>query len=297
MRRFDAVTRHLCRILFKRRHSCRTTRKEKVERKNKMAKKRKRHKKSKKTSQIKWQFEPDVPTNDVLKYINSEKLYGYEIALSDLIHDIGSGYYLLWEAVISQEQNLPLTSSHKKTLNDLMYFGHEDKSRTLYIDEIPRPKEPWYEVVRKIIPNIIEEPLRTIEGGSEAVFEGWPMFKEVLEEHGQHLSLPSDAQKAIDIIPLKSRHLLELHLCFDALTGLGQEEELTLENPEQREYRIEWFLRCIKEHKESIQFFDLSLETLLTKIIMPSKDEKVFIRLMTKELNLPSPQASLAEFL
>lgn len=262
-----------------------------------MARKRKRHKKSKKTSQIKWQFEADVPTNDIFEHINRERLYGYEIALSDLIHDIESGYYLLWEAVISQEQNLPLTTSHKKALNDLMYFGYEDKSRTLYIDEIPRPKEPWYEVLRKIIPNIIEDPLRTIDGGSEAIYEGWPMLKEALEEYGQYLSLPPDTQKAIDIIPLELQHLLELHLCFDALTGLGQEEELTLENPEQREYRIEWFLRCIKEHRESIQFFDLSLETLLRKIILPPTDEKVFVRLMTKELDLPSPQASLAEFL
>ncbi len=263
-----------------------------------MAKSRRRKsKKPRQSSQIKWQFDSEVPFNDVFEYMKGNKPFDYEMALDDLIYDIKSGYYLQWEAVISQEQNLLLTKAHKKALNDLLYLGDEGDDRILYIDEIPRPKEPWYEIARKIVSNIVDEPFRTDYGMNSAIYEGWPMLVEALEEHGKFLSLPMGVQKPIDIFPLDLRHLLRLHMCFDALFGLGQEDELTLENPEQREYRIEWFLRCIQEHKDTIQFFDLSLETLLTRIIMPPKDGEIFVRLMTTELDLPSTRALLAEYL
>jgi len=198
---------------------------------------------------------------------------------------------------MSQEQGLPLTKKQKKALDTLLYLGNEDKERILYINEIPRPKEPWYEIARKIVPRIIEEPFRTDAGINPAIYEGWPMLVEVLEAHGRNLSLPADVHNPLDIFPVDLRHRLWLHLCFDALSGLGQDDDLTLANPEQREYRIEWFLRCLKEHKEIIHYFDFTLDTLLTRIIMPPKDEEIFVRLMTEQLGLPSAQARLLEFL
>jgi hypothetical protein len=257
---------------------------------------RRKSKRSSRSHEINWRFDAEVPVNDVLAHVKGQS-YGYELALPDLIYDIQSGYYLQWEAVIRQEQGLPLTSAQKASIGGLLNFGDDDEDRILYIDGIPRPKEPWYEIAGKIVPRIIHEPFRTEEGTSEAIFEGWPALVETLEEHGKYLTLPADVQKPIEIFPLELRHLFQLHLCCDALSGLGQEEELTLANPEQREYRIEWFLRCIREHKDTIQYFELSLETLLTRMIMPPQDEEIFIRLMTEELGLPSTQALLAEYL
>jgi len=118
-----------------------------------------------------------------------------------------------------------------------------------------------------------------------------------LEAYGKDISLPVDVSKPIDIFPADLQHRLWLQTCFDALSGLGQEDELTLVNPEQREYRIEWFLQCLKEHKDTVQYLDLSLVTLLTRVIMPPKDEEIFVRSMTEQLGLPSSQARLAEFL
>lgn len=255
---------------------------------------RRKSKKTESSFELNWQFGSEIPVYDIFKYFD---VGNYDRALNDLVNDIASGYYLLWEAVMSQEQNLPLTKAHRKALKDLLYFGEDEKDQILYIDGIPRPKEPWYEIARKILSNVIDEPFDTTEGISPAVYEGWPMLIEVLGKHGATLSLPTKVEKPIDIFPEELQHLMQLYQCFEALSGLGQDDELTLENPEQREYRIKWFLRCIKESKETIQFFDLSLETLLERIIMPSKDEKIFKQLMMSELKLPSSQARLVDFL
>lgn len=263
-----------------------------------MARRRRRHaKKKKSSSKLNWQFEPDVPVSDFFEYLQRDKFFAYEMAFYDFIYALERGDYLLWEAVISKEQNLPLNKKHKKALSELLYFGDENpEDRILYINETPRPKEPWYETARKIYSGVLVEPFDTKEGTSDVIYEGWEKLVNALKEQGQYLSLPEGAQNPLKFLPPNLHHLLQLHLCFDAFSGLGQEEELTLANPEQCEYRIKWFLKCIKEHKDTLQFFDLSLSSLLERIIMPAQDEEIFIRLITKELELPSLDAKLAEY-
>jgi hypothetical protein len=254
-------------------------------------------KKSKPVTQLHWNVAPDVPVNDFFKYVDLDDPSDIDQAINFLIDNIESGYYLQWEAVMHQEQGLPLTKKQNKALDSLLYFNDEDEDRILYIDEVPRPKEPWYEIARKIVPRIIEEPFKTDAGMHPAIYEGWPMLVEVLEAHGRDLSLPPEVNNPLAIFPASLWHRLWLQVCFDALSGLGQDDELTLANPEQREYRIEWFLKCFKEHKDTVQYLDLSLVTLLTKVIMPPNDEEIFVRLMTEQLGLPSSQARLAKFL
>jgi len=258
---------------------------------------RRKPKKSKPVTQFHWNVAPDVPVNDFFKYVDLDDPSDIDQAINFLIDNIESGYYLQWEAVMHQEQGLPLTKKQNKALDSLLYFNDEDEDRILYIDEVPRPKEPWYEIARKIVPRIIEEPFKTDAGMHPAIYEGWPMLVEVLEAHGRDLSLPPEVNNPLAIFPASLWHRLWLQVCFDALSGLGQDDELTLANPEQREYRIEWFLKCFKEHKDTVQYLDLSLVTLLTKVIMPPNDEEIFVRLMTEQLGLPSSQARLAEFL
>jgi hypothetical protein len=258
---------------------------------------RRKPKKSVAPTHLQWHFDSDVPVNDFFKYIDLDDSGDIERAVDDLIDNIESGYYLQWEAVIAQEQGIPLTKKQKQALGSLLYFGDEDEDRILYIDEIPRPKEPWYEIARKVVPYILQEPFKTDAVMYQVVSEGWPMLVEVLETHARDLSLPTDAGEPLDIFPVDLRHRLWLQICFDALSGLGQEDDLTLANPQQQEYRIEWFLRCLKQHKDTVKYLDLSLDTLLTMIIMPSIDEEIFVQLMTERLGLPSSQVHLAEFL
>ena len=170
----------------------------------------------------------------------------------DFIHSIEDGYFLQWEAVVREEKGLPLSKKQQEALSQLISFEDEDDETILYIDEIPRPCEPWYEILRKIVPHFV---------------------------------------------PVDLQHKLWMQHCYDeVLDGLGQEEVLTLEN-EGQQHRIEWFANHLKEHKESVQFLDLTLAKLLDMVILPKRDEKIFIRMMKKKLELRSVNKRIADVL
>ncbi len=262
-----------------------------------MAGRQRKRKRSKRILQDRVRLDRNVPTHDYLEHMDLDDPGYVDEALDNLIDDIKSGYFLRWEAVIRQEQGLRLTSRHKKLLSDLIWFGDEEDDRIWYIDELPRPSEPWYEIARKIVSHILQEPFRTDKAMYWAMHEGWPALVEVLETHSQDLSLPEGVESPLDIFPIDLRHRLWLQTCFDALSGLGQEEELTLGNEEQQGYRMEWFIRCLKEHKDTVEYFDLTLDTLLARVVMPPRDERIFAKTMMEQLGLTSPQERLAEFL
>lgn len=257
--------------------------------------KRKR-KKSKRAVQSRVHFDPSVPTYNYLEHIDLDDPGHIDEALDNLIHGIKTGYFLQWEAVVCQEQGLPLTKKQEKALASLISFSDVDDDRIWYIDELPRPTEPWYEIARKIAPRILQEPFRTDAGMYWAMHEGWPTLVEVLESHGRNLSLPEGVESPLDIFPIDLQHRLWLQTCFDALSGLGQDKELTLENKRQQD-RVAWFIRLLRERKDTIQYFDLTLEKLLTRVIMPPRDEKIFVKMMMEQLGLTSSQEHLADFL
>lgn len=241
--------------------------------------------------------DPNVPVHDFFASIQLETPGGLDDAVETLIVDIESGYFLQWEAVVRQEQGWPLSPKQQQVLDALLDFSDdEDEERILYIDEIPRPKEPWYDIARKIVPALLREPVQTDAVTYQAIYEGWPSLVEVLETHGPDLSLPEDATSPLDIFPVDLQHRLWLQTCFDALVGLGQSEDLTLANAEQQD-RVAWFTRLLRDHKETVEYFHLTLETLLTRIVMPPQDEAIFIRMMMDQLGLTSPQEPLAPML
>jgi hypothetical protein len=43
----------------------------------------------------------------------------------------------------------------------------------LYIDEIPRPSEPWSVILNKIVPHLLVEPFQTFDVHEEAQCDGW----------------------------------------------------------------------------------------------------------------------------
>ena len=67
-----------------------------------------------------------------------------------------------------------------------------------------------------------------------------------------------------------------------------------MKNEEQQD-RIQWFVRDLREHKESVEFLDLTLEKLLKVLILPPQDEPILIKMMQKELGLNSMQDKIAE--
>ena len=243
-------------------------------------------------------YDQDIPVYDFLEYYDLNSGLGLPEFLDDLVFSIKEGYFLRWEVVLNKEQGLPLTRKQEEVLDELINFSDDDDDEPIfYINEIPRPREPWYETVRKIVPNLILKPFKTYEIYNETYHEGWPILLECLQKHAQDLSLPEGITSPIDIIPPGILHRLWLQYSFDALSGLGQEEELTLENEDQKPWRIEQFIDDLREFKESVKYYDLSLKTLFEFVELLPKDEKILVESMKEKLGITSMSDKLYDVL
>jgi hypothetical protein len=244
-----------------------------------------------------WIFGPDVPTTDFFQYRDVRSDSDLEWLVNDLIYALERGDFLRWEAVVCQELGLTLTDRQCQAVGDLLNFNDDpDEERILYIDGIPRPGQLWYEIVRKIAPHLLVEHFKTFEVHYSVTTEGWKDLVAALEQHGDGLSLPEGADRPVEVVPAGLRHKLWLQTCLGHLSGLGQEKELTLLDPGQH-FRIEEFLNCLREHKESVEALDLTLEKVMKVLILPPQDEPIFVEMMQKGLGLDSKQDSLARHL
>lgn len=196
-----------------------------------------------------------------------------------------------------KEKGLLLNKEQQETLDQLIGFEDEDDEPISYIDEIPQPSEPWFEIVRRIVPRLLLEKYKTSDIHYEVIGEGWPQLVECLQTFGKGLYLPQGIENVIDVVPVDLQHKLWLQYCYDdVLGGLGQEEEITLEDKDQQ-HRIIWFIDRLKKHKDSVQFLDLTLEKLLNMVILTKRDEKIFIQLMLEKLKLKSVNDRIADVL
>ena len=93
-----------------------------------------------------------------------------------------------------------------------------------------------------------------------------------------------------------AKEISELKLGKSAASvfGLGQEDDLELADPEQH-YRIERFIQHLRECKETVAFLGLTLDSLMTKVILPERDQPIFIRLMQEALGIGSTQEQFAD--
>ena len=92
------------------------------------------------------------------------------------------------------------------------------------------------------------------------------------------------------------RHKLALQSCFNELDGLGQEDRLTLADPEQHG-RIECFIESLRECRESVAYFSLTLDSLLTRVILPETVRPIFLKLMQEKLGVDSGSEPIASHL
>jgi hypothetical protein len=242
----------------------------------------------------KWTFGPDVPTDDFFEHKNPADPGHLGEVLDQVIFCIEEGDFLRWEAVVCDELGLPLTARQEEALGDLLSFNDDPADdRILYINEIPRPSEPWYEIVRKVASHLLVEPYKTSDPHYDVTYDGWRNLVAALEEYGQGLSLPTGVDRPIDVVPAELQHKLWLQTCLGMLGGLGQSDELTLRNEEQQD-RIEGFIRDLREHKESVEALDLTLETMLKLLVLPPQDEPIFLGMMQEQLGLASLQDRIA---
>src|SRR4051794_29947871 len=91
---------------------------------------------------LRWEFDPDIPTDDFFDGRPLTKLGGLQEAVEGFVYWLEDDRFLTWEAVVCQEQGLPLTARQEEALAGLISFGdpEEDEAddQVLYINEIPR---------------------------------------------------------------------------------------------------------------------------------------------------------------
>ena len=117
-----------------------------------------------------------------------------------------------------------------------------------------------------------------------------------LNKHAGGLWLPQGVTSPVEVIPTELRHKLELQNCFNALSGLGQFDDATLE-VEDQQYRIEDFIDSLRACQDTIAYFDLTLDSLLTRVILPDRDKPIFVQRMQAKLGLKSTTDRIAGYL
>ena len=245
---------------------------------------------------MRWEFAPDIPTHDFLEEGPLDDVWNLQQAVENFVSWLEEGQFLAWEAVVCREQGLPLTAQQKEALDGLLDFGDEENDEILYIDEIPRPSEPWHVILNKIVPHLLTEPFNTADDQAEVQSDGWGQIANALEEHGQGLSLPPGMASCREVVSADLRHKLWLQYCFNDLAGLGQDADLTLADPEEH-YRIDDFIDQLREHKDSVAYFGLTLESLLARVILPDRDKPIFVKMMQDNLGMNSSQEPIANHL
>lgn len=242
---------------------------------------------------IRWQFDSTIPTHDFLEGRSLDDTFDLQEAVDNFVYEMEGGRFLIWEAVVCQEQGLPLTRRQKAALRELINFGDPADDQILYIDEIPRSTEPWYEILRKIAPLLLVEPFRTFDIRDDVQCDGWRKLVDCLAQHAGGLSLPQGVTSPVEVVPTDLRHKLQLQDCFNALSGLGQFDDATLEVEDER-YRVDDFIESLRACKETVEYLNLTLESLLTTVILPDRDQPIFVQMMQQSLGLKSTTDQIA---
>lgn len=245
---------------------------------------------------IRWEFDSDIPTFDFFEEGPLDETWNLQEAVDRFVYWLKEDRFMIWETVVCEEQGIALTPKQKKLLGSLLDFNDEDDDQILYLDEVPRPSEPWHIILNRIVPYLLIEPFRTFDCQDEVKCEGWNQIVDALQEHGKGLSLPPGVEEVTEVVPAELRHKLWLQFCFDSLSGLGQEESLTLDDPGECD-RIEGFIDHLREFKDSVAYFGLTLDSLLTKVVLPERDQPIFVRMMQETLGLSSAQERIADHL
>ncbi|MCA9047372.1 MAG: hypothetical protein KDA89_01505 [Planctomycetaceae bacterium] len=63
------------------------------------------------------------------------------------------------------------------------------------------------------------------------------------------------------------------------------------------EYRVSDFPGLLRENRESVRYFALTLDSLLTMVIVPEKDKPILIRVMLEKLGMKSTADLIADHL
>ena len=135
---------------------------------------RRKNRRDETTDEIDWSLATeDVPVDDVLEEFDLDDPGQLEEALDSFCWFVENGHFLTWEALIREEQDLPLSDAQHSMLAQLINFGDDEDDDILYINEMGRPAEAWFETLRKLVPRLLLAELRTDEAYYEVQTDGW----------------------------------------------------------------------------------------------------------------------------
>ncbi len=100
-------------------------------------KKRKAPPPPKRPATFKWVFDPDIPTDDLLEGRDLRPEGDLDEIVDSFVFMLEQGDYLVWEAVVCLEQELPLTKAQKRMLGKFrrrkVACGWTGDMRTIWI--------------------------------------------------------------------------------------------------------------------------------------------------------------------
>lgn len=96
------------------------------------------------SDRLRWTFDRSVPTQDFLAEHELTRPGELDEVVEKFMFYLNEGRFELWEAVVAREQGLGLTRRQRQALEALLDFSDGEEERVLYIDEMPRPSEPWH---------------------------------------------------------------------------------------------------------------------------------------------------------
>src|SRR5205823_5585396 len=102
-------------------------------------------------------------TDDFFDGRNLDRTWELQEAVENFVYRLEEDRFLTWEAVVCEEQGLPLTAKQKKAVDGLLSFNEDVDDQILCINEIPRPSDPWHAILNKIVPHLLIEPFRTFD--------------------------------------------------------------------------------------------------------------------------------------
>lgn len=224
-----------------------------------------------------------IPTYDYFDGVDLESDADLEEALSTFEFSMKQKEFLIWESVIKTEKGLTLNTNQAKILESLISFDNDDLNSIYYVDEMPRPKQSWIEIVKILSRKLVRYNLKTYEAKYGVVTEGWMILKDSLRQHGAGLDLPAGISNPIEIVPEKIRDHLEIQSCTDHLSGLGQEEQLSLIKKNELS-RVTDLLEDFKKIKKSVERDGLTINKFLDKYIDLPLGDELLLRSKMKEL-------------
>jgi hypothetical protein len=121
---------------------------------------------------------------------------------------------------------------------------------------------------------------------------GWPKLAQCLGEHGRDLSVPTGHRTLVDTLSIEVQQRLWLQHCFHTLSGIGQTPELTLAREEEQK-RLTDFVEALRLHHETVKALGLTIDKLLTILVLPSADEHILVETLLREFGLESTSQQL----